>query len=243
MKLSLELAEICGIHAGDGYLRNDGHRIELDISGNLEEKEYYREHISRLFEKVFNIKPKCRFFKSRRTYGFVIRNRKIIESFNNIGFPYGKKSAIVNVPLSIFESRDKDVFASFIRGVFDTDGSLTFDKKNKDKYHKYPRIILSTISEEFWKQLIDMLHYLGFRTYSSIYNSKIPTESTIYKIWVVGTRMLEKWMNEVGSKNTSKISRYLVWKKYGFCPPHTTFKQRRNLLKGEINPILLYKGP
>ena len=39
-ELSPELAEICGIHAGDGYLRSNEHRIELDISGNVEEKEY-----------------------------------------------------------------------------------------------------------------------------------------------------------------------------------------------------------
>ena len=36
--ISPELAEICGIHAGDGYLRGKDHRKELDISGNIEEK-------------------------------------------------------------------------------------------------------------------------------------------------------------------------------------------------------------
>ena len=51
----LNLAEICGIHAGDGYLRGgEGNsRWELDISGSVEEKEYYDLHVKRLFEKVF----------------------------------------------------------------------------------------------------------------------------------------------------------------------------------------------
>ena len=28
IEISPEMAEICGIHAGDGYLRNDGKRVE-----------------------------------------------------------------------------------------------------------------------------------------------------------------------------------------------------------------------
>jgi hypothetical protein len=61
-EFSPELAEICGIHAGDGYLRNDGQRKELDISGNIEEKEYYDLHINELFKKAFSITIQCKFF-------------------------------------------------------------------------------------------------------------------------------------------------------------------------------------
>ncbi|MDP2906846.1 MAG: hypothetical protein Q8O03_02800 [Nanoarchaeota archaeon] len=50
MLLNSETAEICGIHAGDGYLRNDGRRRELDISGNVEEQTYYDNHVIPLFE-------------------------------------------------------------------------------------------------------------------------------------------------------------------------------------------------
>ena len=36
-----ELSEICGIHAGDGYMRLKGRGGgEVDISGHLEEKDY-----------------------------------------------------------------------------------------------------------------------------------------------------------------------------------------------------------
>ena len=50
---SPDIAEICGIHAGDGYLRNEGYQRELDISGNIDEKEYYDSHVVPLFERVF----------------------------------------------------------------------------------------------------------------------------------------------------------------------------------------------
>ena len=64
------LAELCGIHAGDGYLRNHGRRVELDISGSLEEKVYYDDHVIPLVSKLFGIKIQGREFKSRKTYGF-----------------------------------------------------------------------------------------------------------------------------------------------------------------------------
>ena len=63
------LTEVCGIHTGDGYLRNDGRRKEWDISGSVEEKEYYDKHVVPLFNKVFNLNIESRIFKSRNTYG------------------------------------------------------------------------------------------------------------------------------------------------------------------------------
>ena len=67
VKISLELAELCGIHAGDGYLRDDGQRRELDLSGNVEEKEYYEGHIIPLLKKEFKININGKEFPSRNT--------------------------------------------------------------------------------------------------------------------------------------------------------------------------------
>ena len=37
-ELSADLAEICGMHAGDGYMRKRGNQYEMDISGHVEEQ-------------------------------------------------------------------------------------------------------------------------------------------------------------------------------------------------------------
>ena len=56
INISPELAEICGIHAGDGYLRvRERNKGEVDISRALEEKEYYDNHVIPLFNKVFKV--------------------------------------------------------------------------------------------------------------------------------------------------------------------------------------------
>ncbi len=137
IKITPELAEICGIHAGDGYLRNKDHKGEWDISGNIEEKDYYDKHMIPLFNKTFNLNIKGKFFPSRNTYGFVIRNKKVIKFAHEIlGFPYGNKTLKIKVPKFIF--KDKFLIRSFLRGYFDTDGCISFDKKirNTDPFKK-----------------------------------------------------------------------------------------------------------
>ena len=100
-----KLAEICGIHAGDGYLRSKNYHNELDISGSLEEKEYYDYHVSSLFKDVFNININNRHFQSRNTYGFVIRDKEIIRFMHSLGFPYGKKTLTVKIPDFILNNK------------------------------------------------------------------------------------------------------------------------------------------
>ncbi len=248
LKITPQLAEICGIHAGDGYLRNDGKRRELDISGNIEEKFYYDNHVIPLFENFFNAEIQGNIFPSRNTYGFVIRERNIIEFLHKVGFPFGKKTTIVEIPEAILNTNDKIIKSRFLRGIFDTDGSLTFDRRHKGKYiefkmkyHYYPRIILSTVSEKLHKQCSVLLKNLNIHHTTQIYKSD-DIKNTRYRIWVFGETQIQKWFKIVGCKNISKLTRYYIWKKFGFCPPNTTLKQRKMILKGQLNPKSFY-GP
>lgn len=134
MPMSPQLAEICGVHAGDGYLRMRGGKGELDISGNLEEKEYYNNHFVPLLNKTFNLNLKGREF-SRGSYGVVIYSKKIAHFFNALGFPYGEKSTVVEIPKKILNSKNKVFYSRFLRGLFDTDGNLYF--KNRKTLNGY----------------------------------------------------------------------------------------------------------
>lgn len=237
--LSENLAEICGIHAGDGYLRNDGRRVELDISSNIEEKEFYDKHVIPLFSKFFKIKINGKYFPSRNTYGFVIRDKNIIVFFHNIGFPYGRKTTIVKVPSMVLNS-NTFAYRRFLRGFFDTDGCLTFDKKHK-KYHYYPRIILVTCSYNLFSEACRMLRKIGISFHTQIYKPKNKNENNSYRIWIRGKERVEKWMETIGSKNSSRLSRYKIWKKFGFCPPNLTFEERKRILKKDLNPFIFYE--
>lgn len=245
-----DLAEICGIHAGDGYLRNDSRRHELDVSGGFEEKEYYDYHVVPLFEKVFGLKIQGRYFESRRTYGFVIRDRKVVNFMLSLGFPNGYKTLTVKAPDFIMQSRNLDIIYRFIRGLFDTDGCLNFCKKAGSNYlklekerHCYPRIQFSSCSNFLIMDLVSLLKKTGFTFRQTIENRNKLNRNTRYLVWLYGYHNLENWMYNIGIKNTSKFSRFLVWKKFNFCPSNTTFEQRKQMLNNELDPNLFYKGP
>jgi len=71
MEIDENLAEAFGIHAGDGYMRTrERNKGEVDISGNIEERGYYDNHVVPLFNKIFNLNMQGRYFP-RGTYGFV----------------------------------------------------------------------------------------------------------------------------------------------------------------------------
>lgn len=247
MKFEKEIAEICGIHVGDGYLRNDGKRVELDISGSIEEKPYYDEHVIPLLSKTFGIDVKGKVFHSRNTYGFVIRDNNIVKKFHEVGFPYGKKGFSVKIPNFILESNNLEVKMNFLRGLLDTDGCISFSKRGKGyalfkrKYHTYPKISLKTISKELSDGLNTLLKQLDIQFWIQKYESKNKNEHKQYIIWVNG-KNVEKWMEIIGSKNPVKYSRYEVWKRYGFCPSHTSLSDRIRILKKGINPKSFY-GP
>lgn len=247
-----DLAEVCGIHAGDGYLRNDGKRRELDISGNLEEKEYYDFHVVPLFEKVFGISVKPKAFPSRATYGFVTRDKSAIELVHFIGFPYGKKTLTVSVPPAILASKNLELHYRFLRGVFDTDGCLDFNKKTlasgkysvfKTTRHYYPTIALSTVSKNLFEGLCQLFCNTDFYYHTKQYLPKNPNYHKQYSLCFSGGINLEMWLKNIGIKNTSKFSRYLIWKKFGFCPRKTTFEQRKQILNKELDPHSFYKDP
>lgn len=247
LKASPEISEICGIHAGDGYLRNDGKRRELDISGSCEEKDYYDNHVIPLFNKVFNLSIKGRFFPHRNTYGFVIRDIKIIEFMHNLGFPYGNKSSIIKIPDSILNKLT--LVKHFLRGYFDTDGHISCSKKYgrgytkfKINFHCYPRVTFTTVSPHLADQLKWVLTTLSLPFYLHTYQPLRKTETLKYICEINGSDRTKRFMDLIKPKNKSKTSRYLIWKKLGFCPTNITYEQRKGILKGTINPHTFYKG-
>ncbi len=247
-KVTPELAEIFGIHAGDGYLRNRGGKIELDITGHIEEKEYYDNHVILLFNKLFNLNLKAKAYV-KGTYGFVTTNNQF-KIFNELGFPFGKKSFLVQVPKQILESKDRILFSRFLRGLFDTDGNLYFKNRKtlpsysefKRIHNYYPIIRFTTISQILSGQIILLLKKLGFnkvRLHS--FQPKDLRDSRKYIVYMSGRDMIIKFFDVIGSKNPVKFSRYLIWRKFGFCPPHTTIEQRKDILKGKLD-IYSIKG-
>jgi hypothetical protein len=194
------------------------------------------------------LNTKGKFFPSRNTYGFIIRDKKVIEfAHNELGFPYGNKTLNVQVPEFIFDK--PSLIINFLRGYFDTDGHFSCSKKYgkyiqfKKKFHYYPRIRLSTVSTSLSNNLKELFKILGIKFCFCIHNSPIKTESLKYIHEINGNKRVEMFINSVKPKNITKTSRYLIWKKFGFCPTNISFNKRKDILNGKIDPYIFYKGP
>ncbi|MFA6420529.1 MAG: hypothetical protein WCW13_07030, partial [archaeon] len=213
-EMTPDLAEICGIHAGDGYLRKrTPSGYELDISGNVDEKEYYDNHVVPLFERTFGIKITPRFFMPRNTYGFLICRRKICEFIHSLGFPYGKKTLAVEVPKQILESKNLEIIYRFIRGVFDTDGTISFRKRGGSGYtelhrkrHTYSYLKLEICSKKLRDGVGLLLMQTGFQ-FAFSHSTKRKNENDLYSLTLEGDQNLLLWMYNIGFKNPVKENR------------------------------------
>lgn len=113
---SNKLSELIGIMLGDGHLTKTQLTVTL---GNKENK--YVNHVAELISKVFNVKPKI--IKTKKGY-FVVYfgSTVVVHWLLSMGLTFNKVKNQVNVPPWIFSNHN--YVKGFLRGFFDTDGSV-----------------------------------------------------------------------------------------------------------------------
>lgn len=239
------LSELIGIHIGDGSItdafKDNVHTLIEYCGDSSDDFEYYKIYVSSLIEKLFGIKP---LFQDYETWFKLVINSKAIFNFytKTIGLPIGKKAKTITTP-EIILNNSKRVVTRFLRGLIDTDGSLTFKKKYK-KRHYYPVLKLSLASKELIKQVNSLLTSLGFTTCLCFdvkrFDIRINKTTIIHEIYLYGNKNLRKWIRMIGFKNPKHLTKYLIWKKYGFYPPKISHKQRKKIIEGYLNPEIFY---
>jgi hypothetical protein len=73
--------------------------------------------------------------------------------------------------------------------------------------------------------------------YVKIYFKK----SQIYVLTLRGDQDMLLWLYNVGFKNRVKLNRFLIWKKYGFCPSGLNLFQQKKILSEKMNPNDFYE--
>lgn len=225
MKKDKKLYELYGILMGDGciskYISSSKVHYEFRIDGNATtDFDYYHDYVVSLIEGVTGRRPKPRLRKDchgiyitfhYKEFAFFLR-----EHFN---FPFGKKGSIT-IENSVYNDFNK--LKHFLRGLFDTDGSLYFTKNNSEKRY-YPIIEISTYSPPLLKQLKEALTRAGFSVKISHYKKSVKLH---------GKENLLKWMSVIGTSNQDKASKFAFWSKHGYCPKidELNYKERLKLL-------------
>jgi len=229
------LAEEIGTHIGDGHLKfvkpsRGGTEYRWIYSGHLtEDREYLLSHVASLVKKLYNIRGSI-YERSAKTELSLMYGSKAVFCFKSkvLGIPIGPKHSI-RIPAIIFQSEDNGIFAACLRGLFDTDGSLAFQKNWREEYAD-PIINFGTVSPLLADDVAVLLGLLHFHFRQNTYRSKDPNKRPLHHIWLDGPKRLEEWIAKVGFANVSKFSKYLVWKAYGYCPPRTTHLERLRMI-------------
>ena len=214
LKLNSKIAELIGMHIGDGSLYKTKSCLVWELRGSLKEKDYYNSNVKPILEGIFNLefRPKFRSGGKNGCFGIQTSKKQVTNLFLNLGFHPGRKTHNATVPDYILSSKDS-IKISFIRGLFDTDGCIRFDKINKQKLHTYPRIELGFASLKLRDGLATLIRKLGFRCF--IWGNKN------YVVCLAGKDQTTKWFKIVKPNNKKHLNRFEFWRERGYYKPRS----------------------
>lgn len=218
------LAYETGLHLGDGCLFIDLNHgtYRVEFSGHsLNDRDFFKILIQ-IIKKLYNKKPKVYKKKGEKTIVLIINSKNVAKQKINLGLPIGNKLNLKKIPSWISNGLE----IHFLRGLADTDFSISFKKNRKGLYCE-PRIELFTNNKVIANFVYKELKKLGFKP---AFEKTFRRDFREFRIRMYGKQMLNNWMNKIGFYNSKHLSKVYLFYKFGFCPPYLTTQQRLNLL-------------
>jgi hypothetical protein len=204
MEISENIGEFVGFFIGDGFANKYGNQSIIEFVGHPnDDKEYFYYQLIPLIRTIFPDRPHI----TNRERGLRLRynSKHMLEKISKeFKLPLGKKSSFVKIP-NLF-LKNNEIIKSVLRGIFDADGSVIWDKRKIYK-KPYPRLSITTISKKLAYQLKNLLKYLGFNPF--LIEDKWKNERTAYHIDLYGFKQLNKWIEDIGFSNPKHIKRLL----------------------------------
>ena len=172
MVVNEELAEFVGAFVGDGclssYKRSNrkGNIEEIQFTGSWEkDSPYYLAIIQPIVMENFNARGNIKHRKDDNTVRFRITDKKVIAFLRDLGFNFGPKAQTVKIPDKILN--DSSLHKSFLRGFFNTDGTIYKRyskqyKKHAKFYQNYKVVQFKCASKGLMVQVHSILKELGF---------------------------------------------------------------------------------
>lgn len=238
MEIDGDMAEILGIHIGDGCISKNERYSEYYLGGDLkEEREYHDNWVGPLFNKkvmipLFNKKVVYKEHPKVGVYGFYIFNKDLVNFFKELGISHGSKINI-GIPEKILS--DKNLSPRFLRGLFDTDGNIYFDKNRSAKNPKNnrPNIKLGTVSKKLIDQVFILLTNLGLHPIMKKPYKGKRNKNEVYTVLIYRKSDIEYYIKNIGFKNPKHQTKWLIFKKFGYCLPHTSLEERKSILNSK----------
>jgi len=205
MEITENLAELIGIIIGDGniHYNKKTRKYYVEITGNPKKEEKYFKYISSIYKELIGKPGKIRI--SGRGLRIRVYSKKLVEFLIfKLKIHYNRgKSHRVEIPKEIL--KEKRLFYSCLKGIFDTDGSYFLANKGYRK--DYPCIEISTCSIKLANQIREELSK-KFRIKFRIETKKTYSLGKKYILSLNGEEETKKWFNLIGSSNNNKLKKY-----------------------------------
>lgn len=165
--------------------------------------EYHEKIIIPLYKRIFNVDTNLSHRPKDNTIRVVIGSKGLCGFLNGLGI----KSPKHHIEIPSYVLNRKKVWPDFIRGLFDTDGSLSLKKRYRN-YHYYPVISLKQRSRLLIEQVVNILQELGFVLNVQYDQTTFDIRGFTSKwsrLYLNGIDNLEKWTKIIGFSNPKDI--------------------------------------
>jgi hypothetical protein len=196
--LTADLAEFIGAYIGDGCGFKHPNTGEIGIVGNAKlDRNYLNNFIPK---KISTFAKKCKICFYYRLIDNSMQLKVYSQEFHNLmiqrfRFPQGKKCYTVTIPPEVWYADDY-ILAKCLRGIFDTDGGVFFDRRKVYK-KPYIRIAAQLESPNLIEQMYEGLIRLGVSA----------TISKKHNVQINGETNCKKFLEVVGFSNKRHLSK------------------------------------
>lgn len=204
--MNAEVAEILGAFTGDGWIENRGGAMYI-CGHSVDDKAYYDNYLGPLVSKWFtSVNPKK--FEYWHVYGISIYKKDIIAKMLDIGFQKGKKCYTAMIPDWI-KNGDISLQIAFLRGLFDTDGCVWFEKTKVNKILQ-PRLSIISCSEKLIKECGVILARLEVKCEirRRLNISQTRNNNPYSELRIRTKDNLKKWFEIIGTNNKKHRRKY-----------------------------------
>jgi hypothetical protein len=208
-KNSEDLAEFYGIMLGDGCLFSDLKALAITADQILE-NDYFRNYLDKLIYNLFKLHPKFYPDKNTRAIRCVLYSKNVVKYLSDLNFPIGTKK---DLHLPDFITKNKKSLTRCLRGLMDTDGSLSAHPHSKIMIH------LSITSKTLREEVANSLIGLGIKP--GVFNKGI----------MLYSKNAIKFCEIMGFSNLKNKIKYREFKKTGKVPKT---KETEKLLKNML---------
>jgi len=182
-QITSELCYLAGVIAGDGHLDKEGSTLKITNG-----RKDFLISIRKIFEKTFKCYVKIE--DNGTFYDLYISRSGIVYIFNKMfKIPLGKKADKIFIPNLILNTEFR---YDFLRGLYDTDGSICDYKHHISLYTKSKKLI---------RQVKNILKDIGIK---KTYLMEIHGYGSVYRLFFLGIDNLILFKDKIGFSKFEK---------------------------------------